>query len=244
MPAANRLGEEGQGFKIAMQTLDNTRPGTAAGAVGVARAAFEHAVEYARERVQFGQPIAMNQGVNFLSPTWRPRSRRRGCSSGRPPGCSTRAQRGDAAVVLREALRRRHGDEGHDRRRADLRRLRLHEGVPGREADARREAVPDLRGHVADPAARDRPGDLLAARRREAGWRAPLHSTTCASRQGLVRSGSATGVAAVPGRCSRSGWWCWRSSPRSAAPCSDSSSPARRAGSRRASRSTASTSAA
>ena len=66
VPAANRLGEEGQGFKIAMQTLDRTRPGTAAGAVGVARAAFEHAVEYSRERVQFGQPIAMNQGVNFL----------------------------------------------------------------------------------------------------------------------------------------------------------------------------------
>ena len=66
VPAANRLGEEGEGFKIAMQTLDNTRPGTAAGAVGVARAAFEHSVEYARERVQFGQPIAMNQGVNFL----------------------------------------------------------------------------------------------------------------------------------------------------------------------------------
>jgi acyl-CoA dehydrogenase len=66
VPVANRLGEEGQGFKIAMQTLDHTRPGTAAGAVGVARAAYEHAVEYARERVQFGQPIAMNQGVNFL----------------------------------------------------------------------------------------------------------------------------------------------------------------------------------
>src|SRR5918911_507195 len=66
VPARNRLGEEGQGFKIAMQTLDHTRPGTAAGAVGVARAAFEHAVEYSRERVQFGQPVAMNQGVNFL----------------------------------------------------------------------------------------------------------------------------------------------------------------------------------
>jgi acyl-CoA dehydrogenase len=66
VPARNRLGEEGDGFKIAMQTLDHTRPGTAAGAVGVARAAFEHSVEYARERVQFGQPIAMNQGVNFL----------------------------------------------------------------------------------------------------------------------------------------------------------------------------------
>ena len=66
VPARNRLGEEGQGFKIAMQTLDHTRPGTAAGAVGVARAAFEHAVQYSRERVQFGQPVAMNQGVNFL----------------------------------------------------------------------------------------------------------------------------------------------------------------------------------
>jgi len=66
VPAQNRLGEEGDGFKIAMKTLDHTRPGTAAGAVGVARAAFEHSVEYSRERVQFGQPIAMNQGVNFL----------------------------------------------------------------------------------------------------------------------------------------------------------------------------------
>src|SRR6266540_2278601 len=66
VPAANRLGEEGDGFKIAMRTLDHTRPGTAAGALGVARAAYEHSVRYSRERVQFGQPIAMNQGVNFL----------------------------------------------------------------------------------------------------------------------------------------------------------------------------------
>ena len=66
VPAANRLGEEGDGFKIAMRTLDTTRPGTAIGAVGVARAAFEHACEYSKERVTFGQPIAMNQGVNFL----------------------------------------------------------------------------------------------------------------------------------------------------------------------------------
>jgi acyl-CoA dehydrogenase len=66
IPAANRLGEEGEGFKIAMRTLDFTRPGTAIGAVGVARAAFEYAAEYSKERVQFGMPIAMNQGVNFL----------------------------------------------------------------------------------------------------------------------------------------------------------------------------------
>ena len=54
VPAANRLGEEGDGFKIAMQTLDFTRPGTAIGAVGVAQAAFELSVEYTKERVQFG----------------------------------------------------------------------------------------------------------------------------------------------------------------------------------------------
>jgi acyl-CoA dehydrogenase len=64
--AANRLGDEGDGFKIAMQTLDLTRPGTAAGAVGVAQAAYDYAVEYAKERVTFDVPIAMHQGVNFL----------------------------------------------------------------------------------------------------------------------------------------------------------------------------------
>src|SRR3989440_9807007 len=66
VPAANRLGEEGEGFKIAMRTLDFTRPGTAIGAVGVARAAFEHRAQYSKERVQFGMAIAMNQGINFL----------------------------------------------------------------------------------------------------------------------------------------------------------------------------------
>ena len=66
VPAANRLGEEGDGFKIALQTLDLTRPGTAAGAVGVAQAAYEYAVGYAKERVTFDVPIAMHQGINFL----------------------------------------------------------------------------------------------------------------------------------------------------------------------------------
>ncbi len=66
VPAANLLGAEGDGFKIAMQTLDFTRPGTAAAAVGVAQAAFELARDYARERVTFDVPIAMHQGVNFL----------------------------------------------------------------------------------------------------------------------------------------------------------------------------------
>src|SRR5436305_10295223 len=66
VPAANRLGEEGHGFRLAMQTLDFTRPGTAIGAVGVAQAAYELSVEYAKERVTFDVPIAMHQGVNFM----------------------------------------------------------------------------------------------------------------------------------------------------------------------------------
>jgi acyl-CoA dehydrogenase len=66
VPAANRLGAEGDGFKIAMQTLDFTRPGTAAAAVGVAQAAYELAVAYAKERVTFDVPIAMHQAINFM----------------------------------------------------------------------------------------------------------------------------------------------------------------------------------
>ena len=62
----NWIGEEGEGFKIAMQTLDFTRPGTAAGAVGVVQAAYEYAVDYAKQRVTFDVPIAMHQGVNFM----------------------------------------------------------------------------------------------------------------------------------------------------------------------------------
>jgi acyl-CoA dehydrogenase len=66
VPVANRIGAEGEGFRIAMMTLDRARPSIAAMAVGVARAAFEHATRYAKERVQFGMPIAMNQSIHFL----------------------------------------------------------------------------------------------------------------------------------------------------------------------------------
>jgi acyl-CoA dehydrogenase len=66
VPAANLLGEENHGFKLAMMTLDRTRPGVAAMAVGIARAAFEFAVAYSKERVQFGVPIAMHQAIQFL----------------------------------------------------------------------------------------------------------------------------------------------------------------------------------
>jgi acyl-CoA dehydrogenase len=66
VPAENLLGEENKGFKLAMMTLDRTRPGVAAMAVGIARAAFEFATEYSKERVQFGVPIAMHQAIQFM----------------------------------------------------------------------------------------------------------------------------------------------------------------------------------
>ena len=65
VPKENILGEVGEGFKIAMMTLDGGRNGIAAQAVGIAQGALDAAVDYAKERVQFGKPIAQQQGVGF-----------------------------------------------------------------------------------------------------------------------------------------------------------------------------------
>jgi acyl-CoA dehydrogenase len=66
VPLNHLVGEENKGFKIAMMTLDRTRPGVAAMATGVARAAMEFAVDYSKERVQFGVPIAMHEAIQFM----------------------------------------------------------------------------------------------------------------------------------------------------------------------------------
>ncbi len=66
VPAENLLGEEGTGFKTAMMTLDRTRPSIGAQALGIAQGALDHAVSYAKERVQFGAPIAKLQGIQFM----------------------------------------------------------------------------------------------------------------------------------------------------------------------------------
>lgn len=64
-PAENRLGQEGEGFKIAMTVLDAGRIGIAAQALGIAEGAYEASVKYAREREAFGGPIGQNQGIQF-----------------------------------------------------------------------------------------------------------------------------------------------------------------------------------
>ena len=65
VPKENLLGKEGDGFKIAMATLDGGRIGIAAQALGIAQGAFEQALDYAKERIQFGKPIAAQQGISF-----------------------------------------------------------------------------------------------------------------------------------------------------------------------------------
>lgn len=65
VPKENLLGEEGQGFKIAMSTLDGGRIGIASQALGIAQGAYENALEYSKERVQFGRPICQQQIISF-----------------------------------------------------------------------------------------------------------------------------------------------------------------------------------
>jgi alkylation response protein AidB-like acyl-CoA dehydrogenase len=66
VPAANRLGNEGEGFKIAMKVLDKSRPGIAAQALGIAQGALDYATEYTKQRFAFGKPISQLQGLQFM----------------------------------------------------------------------------------------------------------------------------------------------------------------------------------
>jgi alkylation response protein AidB-like acyl-CoA dehydrogenase len=66
VPVENRIGREGEGFAVAMKTLDKSRPGVAAQALGIAQGAFDLALDYARHRIQFGQPISNLQAIQFM----------------------------------------------------------------------------------------------------------------------------------------------------------------------------------
>jgi len=66
VPVENRIGNEGEGFLVAMKTLDKSRPGVAAQALGIAQGAFDLALDYAKNRIQFGHPIASLQAIQFM----------------------------------------------------------------------------------------------------------------------------------------------------------------------------------
>ena len=66
IPKENLISKEGMGFIVAMKTFDSSRPGVAAQAVGIAQGAFDHSIEYARKRIQFGQPISSFQAIQHM----------------------------------------------------------------------------------------------------------------------------------------------------------------------------------
>ncbi len=155
IPADALVGTEGEGFKYAMATFDRSRPEIGAIAIGISQRALDECLKYSRQRSAFGQPIANFQTIQFMMADMAVEIEAmpaylQGRMAGRPrPGAQRDFQ-------LRETVQRRCLHENHDRRRPDLRRLWLYEGISGREADARCQAVANLRRHVPDPAGRDR----------------------------------------------------------------------------------------
>ena len=146
VPQENLVGEEGKGLGVALGTLERTRLGAAAQAVGIAQGATDYANEYAKERIAFGKPINQLQAIQFKladMETGTAAAREllyKACSmADRPSGRRPRQVDLDG-----EALRLRQRDAGHGRGDPGARRLRLRQRVPGRANAARRQDHPDL----------------------------------------------------------------------------------------------------
>ena len=153
---SERLGPPGAGMRIALSTLDGGRIGIAAQAVGIAQAALDVAAAYAKERTAFGRPIARLPGdqhkladMQTEIEAARALVLRAARAQGRRPPAHDRGRAGQALRQPRRAPLDRRGDPGP-------RRLRLHQGLPGRALLPRRQGDRDLRGHERDPAARHR----------------------------------------------------------------------------------------
>ena len=179
----------GRGLQDRHEDARFHRPGTAAGAVGVAQAAFDYSVEYAKTRVQFGQPIAMNQGINFLVADMATEIEAARLLVWQASWLLDQGKR----ATLQSSYAKRFAADTAMKVTTDAVQIfggYVHEGVPRREAHARREAVPDLRGDVADPAARDREGDLSPSIRGAVGLLHVSLEIDLSGRVALVTGGS------------------------------------------------------
>ena len=156
VPAAQVLAPPGQGFKVAMETFNQTRPDIGAIAVGLMRRCLDECVAYAKERKTFGVPIAQHQLVQAMIAEMAIRIEATSLLVRKAAWNLDKGIRNPIVSSYAKAYGADCGDADGDRRRADLRRQRVREGVPGREADARREDSPDLRGDEPDPATRHR----------------------------------------------------------------------------------------
>src|SRR4030095_4928030 len=158
VPVENRLGEEGEGFKIALRTLDGSPPplGGPGGGHGPGGARRGGAVREgapavrSADRLLSGPPVHVGRHGDAGPRCAAPRPSRR--VAPRPGGLAA-----VPGAVEAQVLRGRRGHEGRERRGTDLRRLRLHARISGRTLHARREDHADLRGYEPDPARRHRP---------------------------------------------------------------------------------------
>ena len=159
VPASHRIGEEGQGFTIAMHTLDRSRPTIGAQAVGIAQGAIDYSAAYMKQRHAFGGPIADLQGLRFMLADMAMRNEAaraldlpRLRHGGRRPD-----RRADIVRRHGQGVRLGHVHVGDHRCRPAPGRLRLHQGLPGGAISPRRQGHADLRGDQPGPACGHRP---------------------------------------------------------------------------------------
>ncbi len=157
VPDSARLGDEGEGFKVAMSALDNGRISLAAGCVGIAQGCLDASVAYAQERTQFGKPIAGFQLVQELLADISVEADAARLLTWRAAALADARRAPHARVVGREVLRQRGVRPRGQRGRPGARRVRLRGRVPGREVPARRARYDALRRHEPDPEADHRP---------------------------------------------------------------------------------------
>ncbi len=159
VPAQNVLGPVGQGYKIAIETLNEGRIGIGAQMIGVAAGALDAATEYVKERTQFGKKLADFQGIQFQLAQARTeleaaRLMVYNAARLKDAGQRHRDGRRDGEAVLVAGRRARDVDLARA-----VRRIRLHEGLSRREVLSRREDRHDLRGDEQHAAADDRESD-------------------------------------------------------------------------------------
>ena len=152
VPGENMLGNEGQGFIIAMKVFDRSRPPVAAAAVGVARRAMEEATKYAKERKAFGKPIIVNQGVSFMLADMAMSIEAARLLTHKAAWLVDCGESNTMNSAFAKAFAADTCNEGDHRCSPGLWRLWLQPRISGRETDAGCQDLPALRGHEPDPA--------------------------------------------------------------------------------------------
>ena len=160
-----RAGQKTGEKQPAMATFEATRPAVAAMAVGIARAAYEYALDYAKERQAFGKPIIMNQAIAFMLADMATEIDASRLLVWRAAWLANNGGYTNAEGSMSQAQGRPHRHVGHRARHPDPRRLRLRPRVPRRALPPRRQDHGHLRRHRADPAARHLAGDQRPAHR-------------------------------------------------------------------------------